>query len=153
MNYALLSPAYSAAAAAVPAPLRSLPDPQWIQCDLRTFDLSTLGKFGVVMADPPWDINIDLPYGTMSDLEMRGLALKSLQTDGYIFLWVGLYEKRCTRLTHRPSRCLIGGLVSTLDPDLVSSVCFQTAGSTRAATSGSRAAPWLGTLYELNAVN
>lgn len=36
----------------------------------------------------PWDINIDLPYGTMSDAEMRGLALKSLQTDGYLFLWV-----------------------------------------------------------------
>jgi N6-adenosine-specific RNA methylase IME4 len=28
-----------------------------------------LGKFGVVMADPPWDINIDLPYGTMSGEE------------------------------------------------------------------------------------
>ena len=40
------------------------------------------------MLDPPWDINIDLPYGTMSDDEMRRLALKSLQTDGYIFLWV-----------------------------------------------------------------
>ena len=38
--------------------------------------------------DPPWDINIDLPYGTISDDDMRRLALRSLQTDGYIFLWV-----------------------------------------------------------------
>ena len=43
-----------AAAAAVPAPLRCIEDSQWIQCDLRTFDLSLLGKFGVVMVDPPW---------------------------------------------------------------------------------------------------
>ena len=38
----------SIAAAFVSAPLRGLPDPQWIQCDLRSFDLSLLGKFGVV---------------------------------------------------------------------------------------------------------
>lgn len=47
--------------------------PQWIQCDLRYFDMSILGKFSVVMADPPWDIHMELPYGTMSDDEMRQL--------------------------------------------------------------------------------
>ena len=33
---------------------------QWIQCDLRKLDMSVLGKFAVIMADPPWDIS----YGT-----------------------------------------------------------------------------------------
>ena len=34
-----------------------------MQCDLRYFDMSVLGKFAVVMADPPWDIHMELPYG------------------------------------------------------------------------------------------
>ena len=38
---------------------------------MRCFDMSVLGKFAVVMADPPWDIHMELPYGTMSDDEMR----------------------------------------------------------------------------------
>ena len=29
---------------------------EWINCDLRYFDFKILGKFNVVMADPPWDI-------------------------------------------------------------------------------------------------
>lgn len=37
---------------------------QWIQCDLRYLDMTALGKFAVVMADPPWDIHMELPYGT-----------------------------------------------------------------------------------------
>ena len=48
-----------------------LTPPQWVQCDLRNFKLPVLGKFTVVMADPPWDIHMELPYGTMSDDEMR----------------------------------------------------------------------------------
>ncbi|CAG0916040.1 unnamed protein product [Notodromas monacha] len=62
--------------------------PQWIQSDLRFFDMSILGKFSVVMADPPWDIHMELPYGTMSDDEMRQLNVPCLQDDGLIFLWV-----------------------------------------------------------------
>lgn len=65
-----------------------LQPPQWIQCDLRYFDMSILGKFAVVMADPPWDIHMELPYGTMSDDEMRQLNVPSLTEDGLIFLWV-----------------------------------------------------------------
>ena len=61
---------------------------QWIQCDLRQLDMSILGKFSVIMADPPWDIHMELPYGTMGDDEMRGLNVPCLQEDGYIFLWV-----------------------------------------------------------------
>ena len=40
------------------------------------------------MADPPWDIHMELPYGTMADDEMRTLDIPSLQTSGLIFLWV-----------------------------------------------------------------
>lgn len=40
------------------------------------------------MADPPWDIHMELPYGTMADDEMRNLNVPALQTDGLIFLWV-----------------------------------------------------------------
>jgi mRNA (2'-O-methyladenosine-N6-)-methyltransferase len=68
-------------------PLKLYPQ-QWIQCDMRTFDLSVLGKFSVIMADPPWDIHMELPYGTMSDDEMRNLGVQVLQEEGLIFLWV-----------------------------------------------------------------
>merc|ERR1712087_232197 len=62
--------------------------PQWVQCDLRNLTLPVLGKFSVVMADPPWDIHMELPYGTMSDDEMRRMNVQVLQDDGVIFLWV-----------------------------------------------------------------
>lgn len=61
---------------------------QWIDCDLRTFDLSTLGHFDVILADPPWDIHMSLPYGTLSDDDMRALDVPALQTEGLLFLWV-----------------------------------------------------------------
>lgn len=41
----------------------ALQPPQWIQCDLRYLDMTVLGKFAVIMADPPWDIHMELPYG------------------------------------------------------------------------------------------
>ncbi|KXJ16445.1 putative N6-adenosine-methyltransferase MT-A70-like protein [Exaiptasia diaphana] len=62
--------------------------PQYIQCDIRSLDYCVLGKFSVIMADPPWDIHMELPYGTMSDDEMRQLNIPALQDNGYIFLWV-----------------------------------------------------------------
>ena len=60
--------------------------PQWVQCDLRNLDLPVLGKFSVVMADPPWDIHMELPYGTMSDDEMRKLPVPTLQDEGIFCL-------------------------------------------------------------------
>lgn len=38
--------------------------------------MATLGKFAVLMADPPWDIHMELPYGTMSDDEMRQMNVQ-----------------------------------------------------------------------------
>ncbi|WFD19569.1 mRNA (2'-O-methyladenosine-N(6)-)-methyltransferase [Malassezia caprae] len=61
---------------------------QWINCDLRTFDLSRLGHFDVILADPPWDIHMSLPYGTLSDDDMRALDVPALQGEGLLFLWV-----------------------------------------------------------------
>ncbi len=61
---------------------------QWISCDIRKFDYTILGKFDVIMADPPWDIHMDLPYGTLSDDEMKNLPVRNLQDEGVIFLWV-----------------------------------------------------------------
>ncbi|XP_072271283.1 N(6)-adenosine-methyltransferase catalytic subunit METTL3 [Pyxicephalus adspersus] len=61
---------------------------QWIRCDIRYLDMSILGKFSVVMADPPWDIHMELPYGTLTDDEMRKLQIPVLQDDGFLFLWV-----------------------------------------------------------------
>ncbi|WVQ81921.1 hypothetical protein IAT38_004048 [Cryptococcus sp. DSM 104549] len=62
---------------------------QWINCDLRRFDYSVLGQFQVIVADPPWDIHMSLPYGTMTDDEMRKLPIRSLQPDwGILCLWV-----------------------------------------------------------------
>lgn len=69
-------------------PSTALHPAQWIQCDLRFLDMTVLGKFAVIMADPPWDIHMELPYGTMSDDEMRQLGVPALQEDGLIFLWV-----------------------------------------------------------------
>ncbi|KAE8683907.1 putative N6-adenosine-methyltransferase MT-A70-like [Hibiscus syriacus] len=65
-----------------------LGESQWISCDIRNFRMDILGQFGVIMADPPWDIHMELPYGTMADDEMRNLNVPALQTDGLIFLWV-----------------------------------------------------------------
>jgi len=61
---------------------------QWIQCDIRKLDVEVIGKFTVIMADPPWDIHMELPYGTMTDDEMRNMGIEKLQDDGFIFLWV-----------------------------------------------------------------
>ena len=68
--------------------LQALPEPQWLKIDIRTFNMKVLGKFGVIMSDPPWEIHQDLPYGTMADDEMRKMQVSELQDDGVIFLWV-----------------------------------------------------------------
>ncbi|KAJ6539104.1 MT-A70-domain-containing protein [Mycena capillaripes] len=68
--------------------LKKMLPPQWINCDLRRFDYSVLGKFHVIMADPPWDIHMSLPYGTMTDDEMRAMPIPTLQDEGLLFLWV-----------------------------------------------------------------
>ncbi|CAR29887.1 hypothetical protein ZYGR_0AD05760 [Zygosaccharomyces rouxii] len=67
---------------------KSLLPPQWIRCDVRKFDFSCLGKFSAVIADPAWNIHMNLPYGTCNDIELLGLPLEKLQDEGILFLWV-----------------------------------------------------------------
>lgn len=61
---------------------------QWIRCDVRKFDFSILGKFSVVIADPAWNIHMNLPYGTCNDMELLQLPFNELQDEGILFLWV-----------------------------------------------------------------
>jgi mRNA (2'-O-methyladenosine-N6-)-methyltransferase len=94
------------------APL-DLPMPNWddvkweqgtyINCDLRYYDLSPLGKFDVVLLDPPWRIRgaqnvsdektifnnnkFTLQYNTMSNEEIMDLDVGQLSDRGFIFLW------------------------------------------------------------------
>ncbi|KAG2172246.1 hypothetical protein INT43_004787, partial [Umbelopsis isabellina] len=72
-------------------PPHSLLPPQWIKCDIRKLDFDVIGKFAVILADPPWDIHMSvsaLPYGTMTDDEMKQLKISKLQDQGFLFLWV-----------------------------------------------------------------
>ncbi|KNZ53339.1 uncharacterized protein VP01_326g2 [Puccinia sorghi] len=89
--------------------------PQWVNCDLRHLDVGILGKFNVLMMDPPWGKNFFLfpspiittdfavisfpawvteahwccPTGTMTDDEMLKMPIPSLQeSGGLIFVWV-----------------------------------------------------------------
>ena len=68
--------------------MQALPEAQWINCDVRTFDTTVLGKFGVIMADPPWEIHQDLPYGTMCDDEIRKMNIGTMHDECVFFLWV-----------------------------------------------------------------
>ncbi|CDR96433.1 MT-A70 family protein, putative [Babesia bigemina] len=71
------------------APVDEVSQGQWICCDVRKLDFSIFNPFvSVVMADPPWDIHMDLPYGTMKDSEMRHLKVQNIQSEGLLFLWV-----------------------------------------------------------------
>jgi len=33
---------------------------QWVNADIRYFDFRVLGKFEVIMLDPPWDIHMQV---------------------------------------------------------------------------------------------
>ncbi|KAI3453332.1 hypothetical protein Pfo_009995 [Paulownia fortunei] len=49
--------------------------------------MDIFGLFGVIIAEPPWDIHMELPYGTLADGEMLILNVPALQADGLILLW------------------------------------------------------------------
>lgn len=70
-------------------PIDEVSKGQWICCDVRKLDFSIFNPYvSVVMADPPWDIHMDLPYGTMKDSEMKNLKVQNIQNEGLLFLWV-----------------------------------------------------------------
>ena len=41
-----------------------------------------LGLISVVMADPPWDIHMELPYGTLADEEVKNLNIGDIHEHG-----------------------------------------------------------------------
>lgn len=67
---------------------REILPPQWINCDVRTFDFNIVGKFAAVIADPAWNIHMNLPYGTCNDTELLSLPLHTVQDEGILLLWV-----------------------------------------------------------------
>nr|XP_031363528.1 N6-adenosine-methyltransferase catalytic subunit [Lonchura striata domestica] len=97
--------------------------PQWICCDIRYLDVSILGKFAVVMADPPWDIHMELPYGTLTDDEMRRLNIPVLQDEGFLFLWVTGRSQNPPDLPQKSRDLITLGNqldgIHLLDPDVV----------------------------------
>ena len=74
----------------------------WIQCDLKTFDLSVLGKFDVILIDPPLpeyyrrakNLGVDLtPFIPWTFEEIQNLRVDLLaDTCCFLFLWVGAGE-------------------------------------------------------------
>lgn len=75
----------------------------YINCDLRYFNLDRLGKFDIILIDPPWRIrggeNVTdektmftnnkfyLQYNTLSNEEILDLDVDVLSDRGYCFLW------------------------------------------------------------------
>ncbi|KAJ7945088.1 N6-adenosine-methyltransferase MT-A70-like protein [Quillaja saponaria] len=95
-------------------------EPQGINCDIRSFRMDILGKFGVIMVDPPWDIHMELHYGTISDDQWSLGENGSLELWGYKLveeiIWVKTNQLqqifRTGRtghwLNHIKEHCLIG---------------------------------------------
>ena len=102
--------------------------PQWVQCDLRHFDMSVLGKFSVIMADPPWDIHMELPFLWVTGRAME-LGRECLKEWNYErvdeLIWVKTNQlQRIIRtgrtghwLNHGKEHCLIG-VKGQPNPDL-----------------------------------
>ncbi|KAL9642803.1 hypothetical protein ABK040_009878 [Willaertia magna] len=77
-------------------------DGHYINCDLRYFNLSSLGKFNVILVDPPWRVvqsrpqesmmfsntNFRLNYNTLSYQEIQDIDVGILCDQGFCFLWV-----------------------------------------------------------------
>jgi len=75
----------------------------YINCDLRYYHLASLGKFDVVLVDPPWRIrggehssdektmfnnsHFTLEYNTLSVEEIMDIDVGVLSDRGFIFLW------------------------------------------------------------------
>ena len=63
--------------------MQALP-PQWVNADLRELDVSVLGKYDVVVADPPWAIHqeVRFPRSSLSPESIRKLTYASV--DSYL---------------------------------------------------------------------
>jgi len=76
--------------------------PMWLKCDLKTFDLSSLGKFDVILIDPPLpeyyrrakSFGVDLtPFEPWTFDEIQNLRVDLIADNCcFLFLWVGSNE-------------------------------------------------------------
>ena len=76
--------------------------PMWLKCDLKTYDLSTLGKFDVILIDPPLpeyyrraqSFGVDLaPFEPWTFDEIQNLRVDLIADNCcFLFLWVGSSE-------------------------------------------------------------
>ena len=74
----------------------------WLKCDLKTYDLSTLGKFDVILIDPPLpeyyrraqSFGVDLaPFEPWTFDEIQNLRVDLIADNCcFLFLWVGSSE-------------------------------------------------------------
>jgi N6-adenosine-specific RNA methylase IME4 len=63
---------------------------QTINIDIRKLDFKIFESLvSAIVVDPPWDIHMELSYGTMTDDEMRGLRIGDVSTTSgcLIYLW------------------------------------------------------------------
>ena len=71
--------------------VQNLENASWIKCDIRSFPLWVFsGLVAAVLLDPPWDIHMELSYGTLTDDELRALPIESIHNEthgGFVFLW------------------------------------------------------------------
>ena len=76
--------------------------PMWLKCDLKTYDLSSLGKFDVILIDPPLpeyyrrakSFGVDLaPFQPWTFDEIQNLRVDLIADNCcFLFLWVGSGE-------------------------------------------------------------
>lgn len=77
--------------------------PRYIKADLKTFDLKTLGKFDVILMDPPWEeyskrftgftLESNEKMTPWTFQEIANLSMDNIaETPSFIFLWVGAGE-------------------------------------------------------------
>eukprot|EP00002_Diphylleia_rotans_P032540 TRINITY_DN6846_c0_g1_i1.p1 TRINITY_DN6846_c0_g1~~TRINITY_DN6846_c0_g1_i1.p1 ORF type:complete len:433 (+),score=98.78 TRINITY_DN6846_c0_g1_i1:44-1342(+) len=69
-----------------------------IRADIRKFDwkmLSDKMKFDVIVMDPPWQLagahptrGVAIAYSQLPNQDIEDMPIPSLQTDGFIFIWV-----------------------------------------------------------------
>eukprot|EP01018_Ginkgo_biloba_P029512 Gb_22675 [translate_table: standard] len=104
---------------------------QSIRMNLRPeTNMDFLGKFDVVMADPPWSIRQDMSYSLMADSHITDLKWSNLQTHGLIFLWTNQLQHYLIMgatghyLNHSKEHCIVAikgspKLHRNLDTDVI----------------------------------
>jgi hypothetical protein len=69
---------------------QALQEPQWVNCDVRSFDMSVLGKFGVIMTDPVSPSTAPRVYigDVLNTASEEQCSLSSCSVCYYIRCWI-----------------------------------------------------------------